>query len=115
MILLAITVLLLIAGMFLDAVSILFIFVPFLLPVILHFKWDAVWFGTILTMNMAIGQFTPPMAINLMVTSRIAGISMEETVPWVLWLVGAMTAAMLLVTFIPELALAVPRALGYLS
>ena len=114
-VLLAITVLLLIAGMFLDAVSILFIFVPFLLPVIGHFKWDAVWFGVILTMNMAIGQFTPPMAINLMVTSRVAGIHIEETVPWVLWLVGTMTAALLLVTFIPELALAVPRALGYLN
>ncbi len=114
-VLLAVTVLLLIAGMFLDAVSILFIFVPFLLPVIAHFKWDPVWFGVIMTMNMAIGQFTPPMAINLMVTSRIGGIPIEETVPWVLWLVGAMTAALLLVTFIPELALGVPRALGYLN
>ena len=114
-VLLAVTLLLLIAGMFLDAVSILFIFVPFLLPVILHFKWDPVWFGIILTMNMAIGQFTPPMAINLMVTSRIAGTSIEKTVPWVLWMVAAMTAALLLVTFIPELALALPRSLGYLN
>ncbi len=114
-VLLAVTLLLLIAGMFLDAVSILFIFVPFLLPVILHFKWDPVWFGIILTMNMAIGQFTPPMAINLMVTSRIAGIRIEDTVPWVLWLVGAMTVALLLVTFIPDLALGLPRMLGYLS
>jgi tripartite ATP-independent transporter DctM subunit len=114
-VLLAVTVLLLIAGMFLDAVSILFIFVPFLLPVIMHFRWDAVWFGIIMTMNMAIGQFTPPMAINLMVTCRIASIRIEETVPWVLWLVGAMTGALLLVTFIPELALGVPRALGYLN
>ena len=114
-ILLAITVLLLIAGMFLDAVSILFIFVPFLLPVILHFKWDPVWFGIIMTMNMAIGQFTPPLAINLMVTSRIAAIRIEETVPWVLWFVGAMTTALLLVTFVPELALAAPRWMGYLN
>jgi len=114
-VLLAVTLLLLIAGMFLDAVSILFIFVPFLLPVILHFKWDPVWFGVILTMNVAIGQFTPPMAINLMVTSRIAETSIEKTVPWVLWMVAAMTAALLLVTFIPELALALPRSLGYLN
>ena len=114
-VLLAVTLLLMIAGMFLDAVSILFIFVPFLLPVVLHFKWDPVWFGIILAMNMAIGQFTPPMAINLMVTSRIAGIRIEDTVRWVLWLVGAMVTALLLVTFIPELALALPRALGYLS
>ena len=115
MALLAVTLLLLIAGMFLDAVSILFIFVPFLLPVIAHFKWDPVWFGIILAMNMAIGQFTPPMAINLMVTSRIAGVSIEKTVPWVLWMVAAMTVALLLVTFVPELALALPRSLGYLN
>ena len=115
MVLLAVTLLLLIAGMFLDAVSILFIFVPFLLPVIAHFKWDPVWFGVILAMNMAIGQFTPPMAINLMVTSRIAGVSIEKTVPWVLWMVAAMTVALLLVTFVPELALALPRSLGYLN
>jgi tripartite ATP-independent transporter DctM subunit len=114
-VLLAVTVLLMIAGMFLDAVSILFIFVPFLLPVIIHFKWDPVWFGIILAMNMAIGQFTPPMAINLMVTCRIAGIRIEDTVSWVLWLVGAMVIALLLVTFIPDLALAFPRMLGYLS
>ncbi len=114
-VLLAVTLLLLIAGMFLDAVSILFIFVPFLLPVLLHFKWDPVWFGIILAMNMAIGQFTPPMAINLMVTSRIAGISIEKTVPWAMWMVGAMAVALLLVTFIPELALALPRSLGYLN
>ena len=115
MVLLAVTLLLLIAGIFLDAVSILFIFVPFLLPVIAHFKWDPVWFGVILAMNMAIGQFTPPMAINLMVTSRIAGVSIEKTVPWVLWMVAAMTVALLLVTFVPELALALPRSLGYLN
>ncbi len=114
-VLLAVTVLLLIAGMLLDAVSILFIFVPFLLPVLVHFKWEPVWFGVILTMNMAIGQFTPPMAINLMVTSRIAKVRMEDTVPWALWLVASMTVALLLVTFIPELALAIPGYLGYLN
>ena len=114
-VLLAITVLLLIAGMFLDAVSILFIFVPFLLPVLAHFGWNAVWFGIIMTMNMSIGQFTPPMAINLMVTCRIGRIRIEETVPWVLWMVAAMICALLLVTFVPELALGIPRALGYLN
>lgn len=114
-VLLAITALLLIAGMFLDAVSVLFIFIPFLLPVLGHFGWDAVWFGIILTMNMAIGQFTPPMAINLMVTSRIGGIRIEETVRWVLWMVGSMLVALLLVTFVPEIALLMPRSLGYLG
>ena len=43
------------------------------------------------------------------------GDAIEETVRWVLWMVGAMTAALLRVSFYPELALAIPRALGYLN
>lgn len=111
---LAVVVMLVIAGMFLDGVSILFIFVPILLPVMNHFGWNAVWFGVIMTMGLAIGQFTPPMALNLMVTARIADIGMEETAPWVLWFVLAMLAAMLLALFIPPLVLLIPGRLGYL-
>lgn len=114
MTLLAVVLVLIIAGMFLDGVSILFIFIPILLPVMTHFGWNAVWFGVIMTMCLAIGQFTPPLALNLMVTTRIADIGIEETVPWVLWFVLAMTIAMLLVVFVPQLATLVPGHLGYL-
>lgn len=106
--------LLLVAGMFLDAISIYFIFLPLLVPIAMHFQWDLVWFGVIITMNLALGQFTPPMGVNLMVTSRMAGIGMDSTVRWVLWMVLAMGCAVLLVTFVPELALWLPRHLGYL-
>jgi tripartite ATP-independent transporter DctM subunit len=112
--LLAIQALLLVAGMFLDAISIYFIFLPLLVPIALHFGWDLVWFGIVITMNLAIGQFTPPLGVNLMVTARMAGIGMESTVGWVLWYVAAMAAALLLVSFVPELALWLPRTLGYL-
>jgi C4-dicarboxylate transporter DctM subunit len=44
----------------------------------------------------------------------MAGISMESTIPWVIWMVLAMAGTMLLVTFVPELALWLPRYLGYL-
>lgn len=111
---LAITVLLLIAGMLLDAVSVFLIFLPILLPIVKTFGWDVVWFGVLLTMNMAIGQFTPPMAVNLMVTTKIGGISIESTVPWVLWMVLAMTGMLLVIAFVPELVLWLPRSLGYL-
>jgi tripartite ATP-independent transporter DctM subunit len=111
---LAITVLVLIAGMLLDAVSIFLVFLPILLPIVKTFGWDPVWFGVVLTMNLAIGQFTPPMAVNLMVTTKVAGIGIESTVPWVLWMVLAMLAMLLVVTFVPELTLWLPRALGYL-
>jgi C4-dicarboxylate transporter DctM subunit len=111
--LLMITIMLLIAGMLLDAVSIFLVFLPILLPIIAAYGWDPVWFGIIMTMNMAIGQFTPPMAVNLMVTTKIAGISMESTVKWALWMVGAMLLALGLVTVFPQLALWLPRTLGY--
>jgi TRAP-type C4-dicarboxylate transport system permease large subunit len=114
LVLLGITLLLLIAGMFLDAISIFFIFLPLLIPIAVHFHWNLVWFGIIITMNLAIGQFTPPMAVNLMVTSRIANVPIEATVRWVSWFVIAMVAVLLLITFVPELVLWAPRALGYL-
>ncbi|WP_426956065.1 TRAP transporter large permease [Muricoccus radiodurans] len=110
--LLMITVIILIAGMLIDAISIFLVFLPILLPIAAAFHWDLTWFGIILTMNVAIGAFTPPMAVNLMVTCKVAGCSMESTIPWVLWFVAAMTGALLLVTFVPELALFLPRLTG---
>lgn len=112
--LLSMQLLLLIAGMFLDAISIYFIFLPLLVPIAMHFNWDLVWFGVIITMNMALGQFHPPLGVNLMVTCRMAGVSMESTIPWVLWMIAAMAGTMFLVTFVPEIALWLPRTLGYL-
>jgi tripartite ATP-independent transporter DctM subunit len=108
-----IMIMLLIAGMLLDAVSVFLVFLPILIPIANAFQWDLVWFGVLMTMNMAIGQFTPPMAVNLMVTSRIAGISMESTVQWVMWFVVAMLFALILVAAVPQLALWLPQALGY--
>jgi C4-dicarboxylate transporter, DctM subunit len=110
--LLAITVILLIAGMLIDGVSIFLVFLPILLPIAKTYGWDLTWFGIIMTMNIAIGQFTPPMAVNLMVTCKVAGCSMESTVPWVIWFVLAMLMSLLLVTFVPEIALFLPRRTG---
>jgi TRAP-type C4-dicarboxylate transport system permease large subunit len=108
-----IMVMLLIAGMLLDAISIFLVFLPILIPIMKTFGWDPVWFGVLLTMNLAIGQFTPPMAVNLMVTSRIAGVTMESTVRWVLWMVAAMLVALIVVAVWPGLATWLPRHLGY--
>jgi len=108
-----IMIMLLIAGMLLDAVSVFLVFLPILIPIANAFQWDLVWFGVLMTMNMAIGQFTPPMAVNLMVTTRIAGISMESTVRWVMWFVVAMLLTLILVAAFPQLALWLPQTLGY--
>ncbi len=106
-------VMILVAGMLLDGVSIFLVFLPILIPIMVRFQWDPVWFGVLLTMNIAIGQFTPPMAVNLMVTSRIAGVSMESTVPWVMWMVLSMLGALALVAAFPPLATWLPAAMGF--
>ena len=112
--LLSILLLILVAGMFLDVISMYFIFLPLLIPIAIHFNWDLVWFGVLITMGMALGQFHPPLGVNLIVTCRMVDISMESTVYWVLWFVGVMTCAMLLVAFVPELVLWLPRVSGFL-
>jgi len=105
--------LLLVVGMFLDGVSIFLIFVPLVMPLMRAYQWDPVWFGILLTMMVAVGQFTPPMAVNLMVSCKMAGVSMEQTFPWVWWLVLAMMISMLAVLFFPPLAMWLPQYLGY--
>ena len=105
--------LLITVGMFLDGVSIFLIFVPLVMPLMRAYQWDPVWFGILLTMMVAVGQFTPPMAVNLMVSCKMAGVSMEQTFPWVWWLVLAMMISMLAVLFYPPLALWLPQYLGY--
>jgi len=103
----------LIAGMLLDAISIYLIMMPILIPVMQHFEWNPVWFGILLAMNIAIGQFTPPVAVNLMVTTEVAKIRLEQTVGWALLFVLAMAAALALVAVFPGIALWLPTMLGY--
>ena len=111
---LALLILMLITvGMFLDGISIFLIFVPLLLPIAQFYNWDLVWFGVILTLKVALGQFTPPLAVNLMVSCRIANVRMEETVRWVVWMLAAMFMVLVAVIAFPELALWLPRKLGY--
>ncbi|MGA8392741.1 MAG: TRAP transporter large permease [Burkholderiaceae bacterium] len=112
-VLMLLVLLLVIVGMFLDGISIFLIFVPLMWPIMQHYRWDPVWFGVLLTLLVALGQFTPPMAVNLMVSCRIAKVGMDETVPWVLWLVASMALVILAVIVWPQLALWLPTRLGY--
>lgn len=60
-----IMVFLLMAGMVLDGISIYLIMLPLLMPIVAAFQWNVTWFGVVMAMNIAIGQFTPPVAVNL--------------------------------------------------
>jgi tripartite ATP-independent transporter DctM subunit len=108
-----VVVVLLFIGMVLDGISIFLIFVPLLMPLMRAYAWDPVWFGLILTYMVAIGQFTPPMAVNLMVSAKLAGVRIEDTARWVLWFVLAMLLLLFVLIAFPDISLWLPRALHY--
>lgn len=111
--LILIMLLVLFAGMLLDAISIYLILTPVLIPLIHHFEWNPIWFGMLLAMNIAIGQFTPPVAVNLLVTTKVAGIRLEQTIAWAGLFVLTMFSALVLVMFFPGIALWLPEYLGF--
>ncbi|MEN6438481.1 MAG: TRAP transporter large permease [Syntrophobacter sp.] len=114
LVLIILMVFLKIMGMFLDGISIFLIFCPILVPVAQAFSWDLVWFGVLMTYVIAIGQFTPPMAVNLMVSCKMTGARMEDTVRWVIWLLVSMFAGLILLIFFPGLVLWLPKVLGFM-
>ncbi len=108
-ILLMINIILLFAGMLLDAISIMYIFLPILIPVIVSMGWNPIWFGVIMTVNLAIGQVTPPVAVNLFVGARISGLTMEQIArPAIPLIFSAVLALALLCTF-PLITTILPR------
>lgn len=77
-ILLVMMVILLVAGMFMDAVTVMFISLPIFMPVVHQMGWDPVWFGVLLMVNLAIGLITPPVGINLYVAANVTRMSIES-------------------------------------
>jgi tripartite ATP-independent transporter DctM subunit len=108
-VLIIIQLLIFIGGMLIDAISIFYIFLPIFLPIMHHFGWDPVWFGVVMTLNLAIGQFTPPVAVNLYVTTQLANIRLEKTFKAVWPMVLAMLVALVIVILFPQLSLFIPR------
>ena len=108
-----INVILLAAGMFIDGISIFFVFLPLFIPIMQHFNWDPVWFGVLMTINISVGQFHPPVGINLVVTCKFAQTSMESTMYWAFSLVAVMLAALFLCTYVPATVMWLPHVLGY--
>lgn len=109
LVLLAVTV----VGTVLEGVPIFLIFLPLITPLMNTFHWDSVWFGVLLTMAMAIGCFTPPLGVNLLVACRMADVRVEQTIPWVVWLLITFLLAMVAVLWWPELAVWLPRSMGF--
>lgn len=111
-ILLLVNFILFIAGMLMDAISIYYVFLPILIPIMKHFQWDPIWFGVVMTLNLAIGQITPPVAVNLYVIANIANLTLETISRSVVPFVAIMLLALLVTMLFPSLSLYLPTLFG---
>lgn len=112
MLLIIINIFLLIIGCFLETASAITIVVPLILPLLSAYDINLTQFGIVMVLNLMIGLLTPPFGLVLFVISKIGNISVgrfsKALVPWL----GALIAALLLVTFVPALSLWFPTLLG---
>ncbi|HAC6042196.1 TPA_asm: TRAP transporter large permease [Salmonella enterica subsp. enterica serovar Enteritidis] len=111
-ILLVITVFLLIIGALMDIGPAILIFTPILLPIMAKLGVDPVHFGIIMIYNLAIGTITPPVGSGLYVGASVGKVKVEEVIKPLLPFYGAIIGVLLLITYIPEITLFLPRLLG---
>jgi C4-dicarboxylate transporter, DctM subunit len=109
--LIIVNVMLLVAGNFMEPTGIILILAPILFPIAMRLGIDPVHLGIIVTVNMEIGMVTPPVGLNLFVTSGITGMSVMEVVAAALPWLTVLLVFLVLVTYIPELSLWLPRML----
>jgi len=112
-ILLIINMILLIVGTFLDMTPAVLIFTPILLPVVTQMGVDPIHFGIVMVLNLSIGLCTPPVGSVLFVGCGIAGTRIADVIKPLLPLFLAMVVILLLITFIPQISLFLPKLFGY--
>ena len=105
-------IILLIAGCVMDATSALYIFIPILLPVAEAMGYDKVAFGIVMCVNLAIGLVTPPVGVNLFTACSISKITIKDMMKDVVPIICALLVVLLLVTYLPQISLALPQLLG---
>ena len=111
-ILLVITVFLLIIGAFMDIGPAILIFTPILLPIMIKLGVDPIHFGIIMIYNLAIGTITPPVGSGLYVGASVGKVKVEEVIKPLLPFYAVIIGVLLLITYIPEMTLFLPRLLG---
>jgi tripartite ATP-independent transporter DctM subunit len=112
-ILLIINFILLAVGTFMDMTPAVLIFTPIFLPVAIKLGVNPIHFGIIMVLNLCIGLCTPPVGSVLFVGCGISGTSISRVFRPLLPLYLAMLLSLLLVTFIPDISLTLPRLFGY--
>jgi len=110
--LLVVNIVLLIAGAFMEPSAIILILAPILFPIAMQLGIDPIHLGIIMVVNMEIGLITPPVGLNLFVTSAVTGMPLTAVIraamPWLMLLLSFL----MVITYIPAVSMALPNLLG---
>ncbi|HHG88854.1 MAG TPA: TRAP transporter large permease [Devosia sp.] len=109
--LIAINILLLIGGQFMEPSGLLLIVAPVVFPIAIELGIDPIHLGIIMVVNMEIGMITPPIGLNLFVTSGITGMSLLQVVRAAMPFVGVLMLFLVLVTYLPAMSTWLPISL----
>lgn len=112
LIMIIINIILLIVGTFMDPTPAILIFTPIFLPICQSFGMHPVHFGIMITFNLCIGTITPPVGPILFTGCKVADIKIEEVFKTLLPYFGVTILCLFIVTFIPVISMALPKAFG---
>ncbi|GHS87935.1 hypothetical protein AGMMS49957_08670 [Synergistales bacterium] len=102
----------LIAGMFIDGNSIVILFAPLFVPLVLSLGFDVIHFGIIMVINCCVGMLTPPLGSNLFIGQRIANCSLESVLMECLPVIGVHIIVLIILILFPIITLFLPRLFG---
>ena len=103
--LLAVNVLLLIVGMFIETSAAILVLAPILAPIAVVYGVDPVHFGLIMVTNLALGMITPPLGVNVFAACAVARIPVERIIPQLLWFVLTVFGALMVITYVRAVSL----------
>ncbi len=104
--LLGVNAALFVIGMFIETSAAIIVLAPILAPVAQHFGIDPVHFGMVMVVNLALGMITPPFGVNLFAACTVAKISLDQMFGYLIWFVGVIIVCLMVITYVPELSLA---------
>lgn len=102
-------------GMILDAISISYLIMPILIPVLAAFDIDPLWYGVIFISALAIGQATPPVGVNLFTAANLIKGDIDSLAKQAIWFVLADVVILIILSFFPILSLYLPISAGLYS
>lgn len=103
--LLAVNLLLLLVGMFIETSAAILVLAPILTPIAMAYGVDPVHFGLIVVVNLALGMITPPLGVNLFAACAVAKLPVEKIIPQLLWFVLTVFGALMIITYVPAITL----------